>query len=250
MNTTGDLFSIKDYVLWSSSLFIFILYHIIYFIEFKYRKLNTNLYVNLQTRKRMAKKLLSFDGGSILGIQSLRNSMSAAIFYAGSTSTVGFILLKMVLDAQNTGLFYVQQAVLIGCLFFGFLNWLAVIKSWDSATTLIASEEYPKEPTEEDLTFRQRNIKLTGRVLTRGQFHHFLGMRAWYASMITAMWLISGANSILSFFLILLVIVWMYFQDHQFKPMELTPLNKKNRATLKSDVVQQPLLQSDSDEKD
>jgi len=167
----------------------------------------------------MAKKLLSFDGGSILGIQGLRNSLSAATFYAGTSSTVAFILVQLSLTSK--GLIWIQQAILIGILFFGFANWLTVIKSFDHGTALFASEEMFKEPTETELANRDMHIRLTTNVLQKGQIHYFIGMRAWYASMICAGWIMSTESSIATLFICIVVIVWMYFQDHQYQAIHI-----------------------------
>jgi len=177
----------------------------------------------------MAQKLLSFDGGSILGIQALRNSIYAATFYAGTSSTVAFILLKLALDSKATGLNWIQQVVLIGILFFGFANWITVIKSFDHGTDLIASEEIFIEPTETELANRENHIRITTNVLHKGQFHYFIGMRVWYASMICAGWLMSTENSIATLVICIVVIVWMYFQDHQYQVIRIKMKHKGKR---------------------
>jgi len=223
-----------DIVLWSMCIVLFVIYHVFYFIQFKRNKKLTNLGINLETRKRMAKKLLSFEGGSIIGIQALRNSINAAVFYAGTSSTVGFILLKMALG--STGLLWVQQATLVGILFFGFANWLTVIKSFDHGTSLFASEEMPKVPTEDDIEIREMHIKLTTHILQKGQIYYFIGMRAWYASMMCAVWFITSQYSVSTLLVCIVVIIWMYFQDHQFQEHQIKLRKVKEEKRVDTEV--------------
>jgi len=225
MNST-DNFTVTDYTLWSIALGCVLLYHACYFAEFVFATDRTNLGANLKTRSRLARKILSSDSNTILGIQGFRNSISSCIFFAGSTSTVSFILVQY--TAQSIGWTYIQQVVLIGSLLFGFLNWLAVIKCLDHGTSLCLAEEFPTEPTEKQRQKKEMRIRAMTNLLQRGQLHYFFGIRSFFFSVLFASWPMLPAIAVL--LVAVFLVIWMYFSDHQFSEQVYVPKSSDDFA--------------------
>jgi uncharacterized membrane protein len=151
--------------------------------------------------------LLRKKGAEVLVVQSLRNGILAANFFAGASSTIALFIL-----GQITAIGGVQAAQLWGVcvlLFMSFLNFVIVIRNYNHLT-FHGYNELDEADFQANPALKQDALRLSQSLMSRATVHHTLGTRCFYLIIVIIGWKISTTGMVGS---ALLLIPWLAYHD-------------------------------------
>mmetsp|Transcript_29720 Transcript_29720/g.50796 ORF Transcript_29720/g.50796 Transcript_29720/m.50796 type:complete len:223 (-) Transcript_29720:33-701(-) len=178
-----------------------LLYHLFLALEVNCWPYRVSLGVNLKERTAWAYKIMTKQGGEILGVQSARNSMLAGTLLASSTLIIAFELIKeFYIVGQEKDISQTQFVTAVTCIaflllsFFFFslsiraanhVSFLVCSHPWKEADEVSIEDILPNETQETTLKDRVKIVRKTIRSLT---IYFSMGMRCMYLAGPTGLW--------------------------------------------------------------
>ena len=191
-------------------------YHLYWLFQVKRQPLKTYLGITKHLRRRWVESVMR-EKRDILAVQTLRNWIMASSFLASTAILIGLGLLSLLFKPEHVSelpfdfnlifsrlktLLLVKIMLLMLHFFFAFFSFTLAMRYFNHVNFMI------NVPLECDSLL---NTDYVAHILNLGNMHYTLGMRAYYLSVVAALWLFGpewmclGAGC---------MVVILYRQDH------------------------------------
>jgi len=200
-----------EFILVSLSLLTLILYH----IALRYRLQKTPNRTSWGLAKRLRRawvQMIMREKSDILAVQTLRNWVMAASFFASTSILISLGLLGIIfrgdnllgmpqaldlLGSRDETLWVIKVVLLILDFFFAFFNFALSIRYYNHVNFMINLS-----PEEEDHV----SLDTVSNTLNLGTLHYTLGMRAYYLAVPFTLWLFGPAPMFIGAVVIVLML--------------------------------------------
>jgi uncharacterized membrane protein len=231
--------SVTDIVLPSISAGLFLIYHAYFFLMYFFAPQYTNLGIQVKTRKHWLYTMLFTPGQEVLAIQTLRNAIMSASFFASIASGLAFYMMTLSQKGTTEILTSFQYLLLASIfftsfLFFAFnvrsnlhLGFLITAKNMDEVRLAIKLYRHDKvldaelEESKQVIdiekigkidSMRLQNLDKAARHMTLAAIYYTLGVRTLYLAVPVAFWVSLGSWAMFSTTFLVLSVLIMY--DH------------------------------------
>jgi uncharacterized membrane protein len=189
-----SIISIQEIILVLSAVILISAYHIHLFRKVRREPLETAIGITNHARQMWVKGVI-IDKRDIMAVQTLRNQVMAATFLASTAILISLGLFSAtfrpgvfneishslnLLGTRSQTLWMLKLMLLAVVFFITFFNFTLAIRYYNHAGFMINTFE------ENDATVSEKTVT---RVLNHGALHYTIGMRGFYLSVPTALWL-------------------------------------------------------------
>lgn len=229
---------ILDVILAPIAVFLFISYHIYFYIRLKRNPNSTVFGLSWKAKYAWTVSMMR-DKRDILAVQTIRNGMMAASSLASlalliSSALAAFIIGADILkepDAELKVLITVKAYFLVISLLSAFFCFIQAVRNMYQVSYLI------NVPTE---LCKSVSYKTVGKLLVKSQMFYTLGSRCFFFALCLILWLF-GAIAFLC--VVVVVLILLYFQDTIKKEKEL-PEDNRNINEITEAHIDDNLFQS------
>eukprot|EP01126_Amoeba_proteus_P066834 TRINITY_DN974_c0_g2_i3.p1 TRINITY_DN974_c0_g2~~TRINITY_DN974_c0_g2_i3.p1 ORF type:complete len:160 (+),score=20.76 TRINITY_DN974_c0_g2_i3:263-742(+) len=155
--------------------------------------------------------MLAVSAGRMLGIQSLRNSILSATYFATATLTLGFFSANEALNF--CGFDRTQQWALTLSFFWSFLHWLICIKAFTHLTFIISMGDFSHKLSQEEIDDKNEREIYAQTLVVNATFHYFMAIRLFFFAIIIAGWILHPYACIA---ITIITLIYLFISDHSY----------------------------------
>ena len=212
-----------EYLFLALSLFLLLSYHFILRWMIKHNPMHTEIGVNSCVRRAWVKHMMQRPTGDVLAVQTLRNTLMSASFFASSAILLVAGLLSFTVTEKNLESFnhvlnlfgyhefhmvLTRLLVLISLFFFAFFNFLLTMRYYNNLGFMLNALG--------QVDRRVLSEQLVSNAMQRGALHFTLGIRTLMLVLPFGLWLL-GAVWLLVGTVILLIMLYHIDYPHYLR---------------------------------